>query len=181
MNSLIDLPAKRCLTAAGMLIYQKKVLLIKHRKLGIWFCPGGHVDANELPHQAAEREFVEETGVMTLAFDPFYQHQGTESEYLPSPVESNLHWVCEENYQLRINSPEDFKPVAQWSRGCEQHLALVYMMKLADENNLNLSVNKRESTDIGWFSLEEVANLKSPDDIKEQIRHGFEIMENWKG
>jgi 8-oxo-dGTP diphosphatase len=54
---LASLPAKRCPTAAGVLIHQKKILLILHKKSQLWLPPGGHIDANELPHQAAKREF----------------------------------------------------------------------------------------------------------------------------
>jgi 8-oxo-dGTP pyrophosphatase MutT (NUDIX family) len=34
-----------------------------HRKLGRWLPPGGHVEPNELPDEAAVREVFEETGV----------------------------------------------------------------------------------------------------------------------
>ncbi len=39
-----------------------RMLLIHHRKLGLWLPPGGHLEANELPHHAALREVREETG-----------------------------------------------------------------------------------------------------------------------
>jgi 8-oxo-dGTP pyrophosphatase MutT (NUDIX family) len=34
-----------------------------HRKLGRWLPPGGHIEDNELPDDAAVREVLEETGV----------------------------------------------------------------------------------------------------------------------
>ena len=39
------------------------VLLLKHRRLGIWLQPGGHVDAGETPWDGAAREAAEETGL----------------------------------------------------------------------------------------------------------------------
>jgi 8-oxo-dGTP pyrophosphatase MutT (NUDIX family) len=39
------------------------VLLLRHRRLGIWLQPGGHVDPGETPWAAAEREAREETGL----------------------------------------------------------------------------------------------------------------------
>lgn len=39
------------------------MLLHKHKKLGHWFPPGGHVEPNELPDDAAVREVLEESGV----------------------------------------------------------------------------------------------------------------------
>lgn len=40
-----------------------RTLLHRHRRLGIWLQPGGHVEAGEAPAEAALREAVEETGV----------------------------------------------------------------------------------------------------------------------
>ncbi|RNJ26502.1 NUDIX hydrolase [Halosegnis longus] len=38
-------------------------LLHEHEKLGMWLPPGGHIDRDELPHEAALRECYEETGL----------------------------------------------------------------------------------------------------------------------
>ncbi|MFB6170339.1 MAG: NUDIX domain-containing protein [Haloarculaceae archaeon] len=38
-------------------------LLHEHETLGLWLPPGGHVDRDELPHEAARREAREETGL----------------------------------------------------------------------------------------------------------------------
>jgi 8-oxo-dGTP pyrophosphatase MutT (NUDIX family) len=44
------------------------VLLVHHRKLGIWVQPGGHVDATDVDlRSAAEREVLEEVGVAVHA------------------------------------------------------------------------------------------------------------------
>jgi 8-oxo-dGTP pyrophosphatase MutT (NUDIX family) len=40
-----------------------RVLLHRHKRLGIWLQPGGHLDPGETPAQAAVRETLEETGV----------------------------------------------------------------------------------------------------------------------
>lgn len=40
-----------------------KVLLHRHRKLGMWLPPGGHIEKDELPDDAAVREVREETGI----------------------------------------------------------------------------------------------------------------------
>lgn len=39
------------------------MLLHRHRKLGMWLPPGGHIEPGELPDEAAAREVFEETGV----------------------------------------------------------------------------------------------------------------------
>lgn len=40
-----------------------RVLLHRHKRLGIWLQPGGHVDPGESCEQAALREVAEETGI----------------------------------------------------------------------------------------------------------------------
>lgn len=40
------------------------VLLHRHKRLGLWLQPGGHLDAGEDPRDAASREACEETGLV---------------------------------------------------------------------------------------------------------------------
>jgi 8-oxo-dGTP diphosphatase len=57
--------------AVGVLVEQdNKVLLIKRVNepmMGCWSIPAGFMDAHEDPHQAAERECLEETGLVVRA------------------------------------------------------------------------------------------------------------------
>src|SRR5215210_5943213 len=50
-------------TVAVFVVWEGKVLLQLHRKLGIWLPPGGHIERDELPDDAAVREVYEETGI----------------------------------------------------------------------------------------------------------------------
>jgi len=51
-------------TGSAMVVGPRGVVLLKHRRLGLWVQPGGHVDPGETPWAAAEREAVEETGLV---------------------------------------------------------------------------------------------------------------------
>lgn len=53
----------RDFTATTFVVENHKTLLLFHRKLHMWLPPGGHIDPNELPHEAACREVHEETGL----------------------------------------------------------------------------------------------------------------------
>ena len=53
----------RHFTVAVFVVWDGKLLLHFHRKLGMWLPPGGHIEKDELPDDAAVREVREETGV----------------------------------------------------------------------------------------------------------------------
>ena len=50
-------------TASAFVVSSRGVILHRHKRLGIWVQPGGHVDYDEGPTQAALRETYEETGL----------------------------------------------------------------------------------------------------------------------
>lgn len=53
-------------TASGIVWSDGRVLLVRHPFLGRWLQPGGHLEADEDPLQAAIREVREETGFRTV-------------------------------------------------------------------------------------------------------------------
>jgi 8-oxo-dGTP pyrophosphatase MutT (NUDIX family) len=50
-------------TGSAVVVGRRGVLLHRHKRLGLWLQPGGHIDPGEQPEQAARREAREETGV----------------------------------------------------------------------------------------------------------------------
>ncbi len=57
-------------TASAFVISHRGVILHRHRRLGIWVQPGGHVDSGESPEAACVRETFEETGLAARHLDP---------------------------------------------------------------------------------------------------------------
>src|SRR5258708_19203529 len=53
----------RDFTVATFVVRDETVLLLWHRKLQMWLPPGGHIEPNELPDEAAVREVAEEAGI----------------------------------------------------------------------------------------------------------------------
>lgn len=51
-------------TGSALVVGPRGVLLHRHKRLGIWLQPGGHLDAGEQPWEAALRETREETGLI---------------------------------------------------------------------------------------------------------------------
>ncbi len=50
-------------TASVYIVFENKVLLHRHKRLGIWLPPGGHIELDEDPNEAVIREAKEETGL----------------------------------------------------------------------------------------------------------------------
>lgn len=50
-------------TVSVQIVHDNKVLLHMHKKLHIWLPPGGHIELDEDPNEAALREAKEETGL----------------------------------------------------------------------------------------------------------------------
>ncbi len=54
---------KKHFTASALIIKDDKVLLVHHKKMGVWLYPGGHVEGTETPDEALIREVKEETNL----------------------------------------------------------------------------------------------------------------------
>jgi 8-oxo-dGTP pyrophosphatase MutT (NUDIX family) len=50
-------------TGSAFIVGPRGMVLHRHRVLGVWLQPGGHIDPGETPWEAALRESVEETGL----------------------------------------------------------------------------------------------------------------------
>jgi 8-oxo-dGTP pyrophosphatase MutT (NUDIX family) len=174
-----NLPPKLCFTVSGCLIVDDKILLVKHRKAGFWLKPGGHIEPNELPHQAAEREFLEETGIaVKVAKFGFQPELGSdEAVFLPPPFACSMHWVSHENYEQRIASQNPDQSVTNgiWDRGCEQHFHMDFLLEPLNDSVVH-TMDAAESSDIGWFSLEEITDLDTTEDIRNEIQYAFKLL-----
>lgn len=174
MADLQPFQAKICYTVATQVFHQGKILLVKHKKLGIWLCPGGHIEDGEMPHKAAERETLEETGLVVQTYGASVPGDYDGTEFLPTPIYSNVHWISKENYEERLADPEHYQPKAPWQRGCEQHHLFVYVAKPTGKTDPTRQVE--EVDDIGWFTKEEVKKLATTDVLKAEILYGFTVI-----
>jgi 8-oxo-dGTP pyrophosphatase MutT (NUDIX family) len=140
---------KRCITASCILVKDGNVLLINHTELGIWLQPGGHVEPNEFPEEAAVREVKEETGLDAeiLDADPIKFHQGdSRTSHVPFAV--SIHTV---NYK----------------DGAHEHFDLCYLAAVKGSKAPKIN---EESKEIRWFTLDETEDINIPDNVRAVIR-----------
>jgi len=124
-------------TVAIFVVFQKKVLLIHHRKLDKWLPLGGHVELDEDPEQAALREAKEESGldVELLGERPPTTEPGTRA--LIAPRFMDIHRITDTH----------------------EHIGMIYW---ARPKNGNVTLACIEHHDIRWCSVDELGKLNPP-------------------
>ena len=118
----------RHFTVAVFVAFKGKVLLHRHRKLDMWLPPGGHIEENELPDEAAVREVLEETGLRV-------ELVGEKREDVLEPVQ--LHRPA--GVQL-----ENIEPG-------HQHIDLIYFARPTGPTDIAESFSEEK---VGWYGPE---------------------------
>jgi 8-oxo-dGTP pyrophosphatase MutT (NUDIX family) len=117
--------AGRHFTVAVFVAWEGKVLLHFHRKLSMWLPPGGHIERDELPDDAAVREVFEETGVEV-------ELVGERREDIEDPVQ--LHRPA--GVQLENIGPN------------HQHIDLIYFARPLGSTEIHENYSEDK---VGWY------------------------------
>ncbi|PKP58053.1 DNA mismatch repair protein MutT [Candidatus Atribacteria bacterium HGW-Atribacteria-1] len=133
-------------TVSALIINKEgKILLINHRKLGIWLYPGGHIEQGETPDEAVVREVKEETGLNVKIIsdkDDTLSDSKADVYALHNPYVI----LCEKiNTINRTNE--------------HYHIDLAYLCKIDCKEDSEIYYNPRESCGIGFFGLEDLYNI----------------------
>lgn len=142
-------------TATGYVtnLDRTKVLVIFHKKLQKWLPAGGHLELNELPHEAALREVFEETGICAriIKDDPDMGLNGDADCQIPRPY-SVL-------YQIIPSSSKDVEHI---------HVDFIYVME-AEESELK--VNTNEISNAKWMTSDEIYSCNCFDSVKGFVKN----------
>lgn len=117
-------------TTSVIIVNDGKVLLHKHKKLGIWLAPGGHIELEEDPNEAAVREIKEETG-LEIALIGSRMRDTTVSGDLIPPQFINRHHFNEEH----------------------EHVDMVYFGRILGGA---LQAEEGTNTEFRWLSRDEI-------------------------
>jgi 8-oxo-dGTP pyrophosphatase MutT (NUDIX family) len=115
----------RHFTVAVFVVHKGKVLLHRHRKLTMWLPPGGHIEEDELPDDAAVREVWEEAGLRV-------ELVGERREDITDPVQ--LHRPA--GVQLENIGPG------------HQHIDLIYFAKPVGSAEIRAEFARDQ---VGWY------------------------------
>lgn len=141
----------RQFTTSVYIIDNDRVLLIQHKKLNKWLPPGGHLESNETPPEAARREVKEETGldICFVAQENVWVQRWNASSF-------------ERPYMCLLEEIPPFQ-----DQPAHQHVDFVYLAKPIGGELLH---NEEETHAIRWFSLEEIENMIPDDEIFEETQ-----------
>lgn len=137
---------ERQFTATVYIFHENRVLLHPHPKLGKWLPPGGHLEPNETPPEAARREVREETG-LEIAF--IEQENLKVNAY--NGVSFERPFLC-----LLENIP------AYKDKPAHQHMDLIYLAR-----PLQLKSN---ANNFSWLQWEELKELDLFPDTRDLLR-----------
>lgn len=126
-------------TTSALIIDEGKVLLIYHKKLGVWLYPGGHIESNETPDQALIREVQEEIGLQVKII-------GEKDENLSDEVADVS--VLYTPYVILCELVGD-----------HYHNDMVYLCRIIGKRK-ELAYNPKEAEGIGFFGLEDLSDIK---------------------
>lgn len=142
---------ERQFAVAVLVVHGPCALLLLHRKLNLWLPPGGHVEPDELPPDAARREVWEETGLEVNLLGPMTDSY-TGVWGLPAPLGMQL---------------EDIVP------GGHQHIDCVYLARLTPGSNVTPLIN-HESRQLGWYAPADFADLGVNAEIRGWVRQALQ-------
>lgn len=122
------------ITASGLVLRDKEILLVFHKKLQRFIQPGGHLEETDVSLQeAARREVREETGIIVAA-SPFFPYE--------APIHIDAHIIPA--------NPKKGEP-EHWHYDC---------MYLFSPRNERVNIDKSEVDDYQWVSLDYEFNDK---------------------
>lgn len=120
--------------------------------------PGGHIDDNETPEDAAKRECKEETNLdVEIVGDPqpdLFTENKAEGRMLTKPIAMLL---------------EEIPASAERNEPAHQHMDFLFIAKPLDETQAVL-IAEAESDRMRWFTLSDIETLETDTEIFSNVK-----------
>jgi 8-oxo-dGTP pyrophosphatase MutT (NUDIX family) len=134
---------------------QDRVLLVHHNKVGRWLYPGGHVEPNEDPAEAAQREVLEETGIRTaIVGDALFSHPDVITHATPFTI-------------IEMD-------VVDAAVGPHRHVDLLYVLRAVSGE---LSARLDEVGGVRWVPAADLAHFDTPAELPALVA----VAASWAG
>ena len=140
----------RDFTATTFVVRDDHTLLLWHNKIQAWLPPGGHIDEDELPEEAALREVREETGLAVELL-------GTSGKL--GSVDVLLRPEC-----ILLEDIDEG----------HQHIDLIYFATVDDGDEE--SIDLREAAESRWCSWKDLGAAEIAEDIRHLGRQAIEAV-----
>lgn len=132
----------RHFVTAVYVVHDNAVALHDHKRLDMWLPAGGHIDRDELPHEAAVREVKEEMGIDVNIHRETSDHESEFARGLPEPEHLML---------------EDIDRVGD--RVAHQHIDLVYYASAGTADIEPSGDDEVSADDWSWCTKNDVDDL----------------------
>lgn len=144
-------------TATTYVVSDGATALHHHDRLGIRIPPGGHVERDELPHEAALREVREETGLEPTLIDDSPDIPAPAGRSLPRPRHVML-------YDINVHESGEVG---------HQHIDLLYYARV-DSREIDPADGEQGSDAWDWYTPDE---LRSSEIDADTVQLGIEAIE----
>lgn len=146
----------RHFTATVYVVNDGETALHDHKRHRIALPPGGHIDRDEVPHEAGLREVREEMGLDPTLVDDTRSVDAPEGRALPQPRHQML-------YDINVHD----------GQVGHQHIDLIYYATVPSRT-LEPQAGERREDAWQWYSAEELRKSNLPTDI---IQFGVEAIQ----
>ncbi len=150
---------KRHFTATAFIVdSRKRTLLLWHKRLNRWMPPGGHIDPDETPEDAAKRECKEETNLdVEIVGDPqadLFTQNRSEGRMLTKPIAMLL---------------EEIPASLERGEPAHQHMDFLFIARPLDESQA-IKIAEEESDRMRWFDAQEIEMLNPETEIFANVK-----------
>ena len=147
----------RHFTTKVYIVNGRTTALHKHPELGIHLPPGGHIERDELPHKAGQREVREETGLDPKLYRDISDVEVPEGRALPQPAHQIL-------YDVNIHPDGEVG---------HQHIDFIYFAEVSSRKIVPAD-GEASATAWDWYTAEE---LRESDFDPDTVHMGIEAIE----